>query len=89
MRTKTERIKNTRKKIYKGLNILKYKWSISYNEDYFMSQPHRLAKDKLEGRYTNQHTNNKTKRHIHGNYQKTRNYSRSDRQKLDKLNYEE
>lgn len=88
MRTKQDRIHNTWKKIHKKLAIVKAKNYCDDNSNEFIFQPHRLAKDKLERRYNNQHTNNKTKRHIHGNYQKTKNYSKSDRQKIDRMNYE-
>ena len=54
----------------------------------FTEEPHRLAKDKLEDR-RKEHTNNKTKRHQYGNYQKTRNYKKSDQQKIDAGEYKD
>lgn len=88
MISKSNRNYNTWKKIKKRLKYLKSIGACDDNAIEFIEQPHRLAKDKLENRYHNMHTNNKTKRQIYGNYQKSRNYSKSDMQKIDRLNYE-
>ena len=85
MRTKSERLHNTYKKIKKKLTLLKAQGVWADYEKEFVEQPHRLAKDKVEGRQYNKHTNNKTKRHIHGNYQLSHNPSASDKRKEDSM----
>lgn len=92
MRTKKERIKNTYKHIRHKLNIINYHFvyeTLGEQCVAFVNQPHRLNKNKFEGRSYNKHTNNKTKRHIHGNHQLSRNYSASDLRKIDFCNYTE
>ena len=92
MRTKRERLNNTYKHIGKRLNIIEYNCSPSWRspvDTSFIEQPHRLNKNKVEGRYSNQHTKNKTKRHIHGNYQRSRNYKPSDQRQIDAGEYVE
>ena len=87
MRTKRERIHNTWKKIRRKLNLIKdKKWDMYFFGSEFTDQPHRLNKDRLEDR-RKKNTNNKTKRHQYGNYQKTRNYKNSDQKKIDAGNY--
>lgn len=90
MRTRRERIRNTWKKIKRKLDIIKNNKLDLYNDNgtEFTEEPHRLAKDKLEDR-RKLHTNNKTKRHQYGNYQKTRNYKKSDQQKIDAGEYKD
>lgn len=91
MRTKQERKHNTWVKILRKVNLIKAKQNDKWNDiaKEFVDQPHRLAKDKFEGRQYNRHTNNKTKRNIYGNYQRGRNWSASDQRKIDSANYEE
>jgi hypothetical protein len=92
LRTKRERLNNTYKRIKRRLKILKDEYSQSWwfgMTDFkgFTAQPHRLNKNKVEGRSGNQHTKNKTKRHIHGNYQPARNYKASDKRQIDAGDY--
>lgn len=93
MRTKRERLNDTYNHIKKRLNVLmnKYDWPCYMEEhlDGFKKQPHRLNKNKFEGRHYNSHTKNKTKRNIHGNYQKSRNYKPCDQRQIDAGEYVE
>ena len=90
VRTRFERKHNTWKKIKRKLEIIKNNrldlWSDIGAE--FVSEPHRLAKDRLEDR-RKKHTNNKTKRHQYANYQKSRNYKKRDQVQIDAGNYDE
>ena len=96
MRTRRERIRNTYKKIRRKLRLLKVTHELSYTGETsysggvqeFIDQPHRLAKDTYEDR-RKEHTNNKTKRHMYGNYQKSRNYSPKDQRQIDAGDYNE
>ena len=92
-RTRAERNRNTRKKINRRLKLIRAKYLSAYQGYYFcdglsgefVAQPHRLAKNKYEGRSFNRHTNNKTKRHIHGNYSPSRFWKKTDQQRIDAM----
>ena len=90
MRTYQERKHNTWRKILKKLHIIKSHQMDKYSDEgkEFVEEPHRLAKDRLEDRRKD-HTNNKTKRHMYGNYQASRNYKKRDQQQIDAGEYEE
>ena len=89
MRNRAERKHNTWKKIRKKLSIIKaYKTEWSDIGDVWLEEPHRLNKDRPEDR-RKVHTNNKTKRHIYGNYQKSRNYKKRDQVQIDAGEYYE
>jgi hypothetical protein len=85
-RTRAERNRNTRKKINRRLKLIRAKYLSAYGlPGEFVAQPHRLAKNKYEGRSFNCHTNNKTKRHIHGNYYPSRFWKKTDQQRIDAM----
>ena len=84
MRTRAERKHNTWRKILKKLKVIKHLKLDEYTKvgKEFTEEPHRLAKDKFEDR-RKPHTNNKTKRHMYGNYQSSRNYKVRDLRQIE------